>query len=154
QEDDQESVEQGINFEASKGLVEKIDDSITLKIIEDDENEEDETETIDLSSFDADLNVIDENVESTEDTEYVAPSMSVSPSEEEEIYSSLKDEMQKKKEEEKPQGETELKEEVKTVLSYLDQLLDALPEEKIKEFAESKTFDLYRKLFDELNIKH
>lgn len=69
------------------------------------------------------------------------------------IYSSLKAEMQAK-EIKKAEEKTELlKKDVKTVLSYLDQLLDALPEEKIKEFAESKEFDIYKKLFEELNIK-
>jgi pilus assembly protein FimV len=45
-----------------------------------------------------------------------------------------------------------LKSNVKTVLKYLDELLDALPEEKIKNFAESKTFEIYKNLFDELKI--
>ncbi|GHU15705.1 hypothetical protein FACS1894163_03450 [Spirochaetia bacterium] len=44
------------------------------------------------------------------------------------------------------------KQELKTVLSYMDQLLESLPEEKIEEFAKSKYFDTYRKLFKELGI--
>ena len=45
-----------------------------------------------------------------------------------------------------------LKTEIKTVLSYLDKLLDSLPEEKIEEFARSKYFDTYKKLFEELGL--
>ena len=64
-----------------------------------------------------------------------------------------KAEMQAKEAKEAEEKTELLKKDVKTVLSYLDQLLDALPEEKIKEFAESKEFDIYKKLFEELNIK-
>jgi hypothetical protein len=42
--------------------------------------------------------------------------------------------------------------ELKTVLSYMDQLLESLPEEKIEEFAKSEYFDTYKKLFKELGI--
>jgi pilus assembly protein FimV len=45
-----------------------------------------------------------------------------------------------------------LKSEIKSVLSYLDKLLDSLPEEKIEEFARSKYFDTYKKLFEELGL--
>ncbi|ULQ60006.1 hypothetical protein K7I13_01335 [Brucepastera parasyntrophica] len=46
----------------------------------------------------------------------------------------------------------ELKDEIKSVLSYMDQLLESLPEEKIEEFARSEHFEVYKKLFDELGI--
>ncbi len=46
----------------------------------------------------------------------------------------------------------ELKDEIKSVLSYMDQLLESLPEEKIEEFARSEHFEVYRKLFEELGI--
>lgn len=46
----------------------------------------------------------------------------------------------------------ELKEEIKTVLSYMDQLLENLPEEKIEEFARSEQFSTYKKLFKELGL--
>ncbi|MDR1586124.1 MAG: hypothetical protein LBS57_01565, partial [Treponema sp.] len=42
--------------------------------------------------------------------------------------------------------------ELKTVLSYMDQLLESLPEEKIEEFAKSEYFDTYKKLFKELGL--
>jgi hypothetical protein len=45
-----------------------------------------------------------------------------------------------------------LKNELKTVLSYMDRLLDSLPEEKIAEFAKSEYFDSYKKLFKELGL--
>ncbi|HOT58982.1 MAG TPA: hypothetical protein PK074_08980 [Spirochaetales bacterium] len=45
-----------------------------------------------------------------------------------------------------------LKKDIKTVLLYLDQLLTALPEDKIEEFANSEYYDTYKKLFEELGI--
>ena len=46
----------------------------------------------------------------------------------------------------------ELTSEIKSVLSYMDQLLENLPEEKIAEFAQSEQFDTYKKLFKELGL--
>lgn len=46
----------------------------------------------------------------------------------------------------------DLKEEIKSVLSYMDQLLENLPEEKIAEFAKSEQFNTYKKLFKELGL--
>jgi hypothetical protein len=46
----------------------------------------------------------------------------------------------------------ELKDELRTVLKYMDSLLDALPDEKIKEFASSDYFAMYKKLFEELGL--
>ncbi len=45
-----------------------------------------------------------------------------------------------------------LREEIKTVLCYMDQLLESLPEEKIEEFAKSEHFETYKKLFQELGL--
>ncbi|MDR1105789.1 MAG: hypothetical protein LBL44_05480 [Treponema sp.] len=45
-----------------------------------------------------------------------------------------------------------IKQELKTVLSYMDQLLESLPDEKIEEFARSEYFDTYKKLFKELGL--
>jgi hypothetical protein len=45
-----------------------------------------------------------------------------------------------------------LKEELKVVLSYMDQLLESLPEEKIEEFARSEYYNSYKKLFEELGL--
>ncbi len=46
----------------------------------------------------------------------------------------------------------DLKDEIKSVLTYMDQLLESLPEEKIQEFARSEHFEVYKKLFEELGI--
>lgn len=45
-----------------------------------------------------------------------------------------------------------LKDEIRGVLSYLDKLLESLPESKIDEFAHSEYFDTYKKLFEELGL--
>ena len=45
-----------------------------------------------------------------------------------------------------------MKEEIKSVLSYMDQLLENLPEDKIAEFAQSEQFETYKKLFSELGL--
>ena len=46
----------------------------------------------------------------------------------------------------------DLKSEIKSVLSYMDQLLENLPEEKIAEFAQSEQYETYKKLFKELGL--
>jgi pilus assembly protein FimV len=46
----------------------------------------------------------------------------------------------------------DMREDVKSVLSYLDQLLDALPTEKVEEFAHSQHWTTYKKLFEELGL--
>ena len=45
-----------------------------------------------------------------------------------------------------------IREELRTVLTYMDQLLESLPEDKIEEFAKSEYFDTYKKLFEELGL--
>jgi hypothetical protein len=45
-----------------------------------------------------------------------------------------------------------LKEEIRTVLKYMDNLLEALPDEKIQEFAKSDYFVMYKKLFEDLGL--
>lgn len=51
-----------------------------------------------------------------------------------------------------PEIPQDLKQDIKSVLVYMDQLLDSLPEEKIAEFARSEHFELYKKLFNELGL--
>jgi hypothetical protein len=46
----------------------------------------------------------------------------------------------------------DIKTELKNVLSYMDRLLESLPEEKIEEFAKSEYFETYKKLFAELGL--
>ena len=41
---------------------------------------------------------------------------------------------------------------LKNMLSYMDHLLESLPEEKIEEFAKSEYFDTYKKIFKELGL--
>jgi hypothetical protein len=68
-------------------------------------------------------------------------------------FSSAPDAANKKKSHETDFGiSPTLKKELKTVLSYMDRLLDSLPEEKIAEFAKSEYFDSYKKLFKELGL--
>ena len=45
-----------------------------------------------------------------------------------------------------------LRDEVRNVLSYLDKLLDSLPDDKIEEFARSEHFETYKRLFEELGL--
>jgi len=46
----------------------------------------------------------------------------------------------------------DLKEDIRTVLKYMDHLLEALPDEKIQEFASSDYFVMYKKLFEDLGL--
>ncbi|MBR1911807.1 MAG: hypothetical protein IJ828_05570, partial [Treponema sp.] len=55
-------------------------------------------------------------------------------------------------ENEVPEIPENMREEIKTVLSYVDQLLESLPEEKIAEFAKSDEFNTYKKLFKDLGL--
>ncbi len=48
----------------------------------------------------------------------------------------------------------DLKNDVKSVLLYMDQLLENLPEDKIMEFAKSEQFSTYKKLFSELGLSN
>ena len=45
-----------------------------------------------------------------------------------------------------------IKNDVKSVLLCMDQLLESLPEDKIMEFAKSEQFTTYKKLFKELGL--
>jgi hypothetical protein len=54
--------------------------------------------------------------------------------------------------EDTPDIPVHLKQELKAVLSYMDKLLESLPDEKIEEFAKSDYFDTYKKLFSELGL--
>ena len=47
---------------------------------------------------------------------------------------------------------SDIREDVKSVLLYMDQLLENLPEDKIMEFAKSEQFTTYKKLFNELGL--
>ena len=45
-----------------------------------------------------------------------------------------------------------LKKDLRNVLGVIDELLDALPEKKIREFAKSEHFAVYKKLFEDLGL--
>jgi hypothetical protein len=47
---------------------------------------------------------------------------------------------------------SQLRDEIKSVLSYMDHLLESLPEDKIEEFANSEHFNVYKRLFSELGL--
>ena len=47
---------------------------------------------------------------------------------------------------------SELRDEIKDVLKYMDQLLFSLPEEKVEEFRRSEHFEVYKKIFEDLGI--
>lgn len=47
-----------------------------------------------------------------------------------------------------------IQDDIKSVLVYMDQLLENLPEDKIEEFAKSEHFETYKKLFDDLGISN
>jgi hypothetical protein len=51
-----------------------------------------------------------------------------------------------------PVATAQFKRELQIVLSYMDKLLEALPDEKIEEFARSEHFDTYKKVFKELGL--
>lgn len=112
---------------------------INMNLNDQDKKIENEIETFDFDTLDEDLKSLESEIKIS-DTE-------------EDVYKDLKQEMIGKTEATKIHDADSLKQNIKDVLMYLDQLLDALPEEKIKEFAESKTFEKYKKLFKELNIK-
>ena len=48
---------------------------------------------------------------------------------------------------------SQVKNEIRSVLSYMDQLLEALPDDKIEEFAQSEHFEVYKRLFEELGLE-
>ena len=45
---------------------------------------------------------------------------------------------------------TSLREEIRDVLTYMDDLLESLPEEKVEEFVRSEHYEVYKKIFKEL----
>jgi hypothetical protein len=51
-----------------------------------------------------------------------------------------------------PEQQDALKKDIKSVLKYMDKLLESLPEDKIEEFAKSEHFAVYKKLFEELGL--
>jgi pilus assembly protein FimV len=44
------------------------------------------------------------------------------------------------------------KDDVKRLMTYIDELMGSMPEEFVQEFAKSEYFELYKKVMDELDI--
>jgi hypothetical protein len=47
---------------------------------------------------------------------------------------------------------SDFRKELKSVLQYMDHLLESLPESKIEEFAQSEYYETYKKVFEELGL--
>jgi pilus assembly protein FimV len=93
-----------------------------------------------------------ETIQEEEMSNLEEPSIEELEEEEEENTTTLSDIMGLKDSGELDALPYDLKEEIKEVLTYMDQLLEALPEDKIQEFARSEHFDVYKKIFTELGI--
>ncbi len=87
------------------------------------------------------------DMEEIEETEETVPAAEVSAPLSEEEEAAVSDELSMLTE----NGEID-KNNLKTIFKYLDDLLNNLPEDKIKEFAQSEYYDLYTKLLDNLGI--
>jgi hypothetical protein len=94
--------------------------------------------------------------EDTEDLELATEELSI-PEEPEDLEVAELGSLEEEGEEPQLQSSAQvlpqdLQSDIKSVLSYLDQLFEALPEEKIKEFAQSEYFGIYKRLFEELGL--
>ncbi len=110
---------------------------------------------MDATSFDEDEQLLSLPEETAEESQLT--SLEEEHQEEPYVESNLEDIQQDSgsSESDASRGENltvELKHELKAVLSYMDSLLENLPEEKIEEFAQSEHFTTYQKLFEELGL--
>jgi ribosome-binding ATPase YchF (GTP1/OBG family) len=127
-------------------------DSPELEIpeLETPELEELELEPLDLpEEIEDDFPEVDSENDSENDIEVIEPEEEIE--EAEEIEESIP-EIKAVDKSENPEIPTHLKKELKTVLSYMDQLLEALPDNKIEEFARSSYYETYKKLFKDLGL--
>jgi hypothetical protein len=116
---------------------------------------EEETQQEDVLALD-DLEDTGLEAEDTEDLELAAEELPI-PEEPEDLEVEELGSLEEESEEPQPQASSQvlpqdLQSDIKSVLSYLDQLFEALPEEKIKEFAQSEYFGIYKRLFEELGL--
>jgi len=142
-------------------LLDKMSENLSKNIIPEDEgdllsdsinviHENEDTDVIEDSEIDFDSNELMEenNTDSDEhlDRKALENLASVQNGEEDSLLdqASGQDSETKKK-------KAELME-MKEIIEYLDELLDELPNEKIKQFAGSKYFHLYKKVLKELGI--
>lgn len=140
-EEELHSLEQGNEFESLQNVDEimtadpEIKDSITESNI--DYLHTDENAELDNIIDDDDEQIIEETENGTEESNSDASSSPVTDSDASDTDSEIP---------------SSLKNEIKSVLLYMDQLLENLPEEKIVEFAQSEQFNTYKKLFSELGL--
>jgi len=122
-------------------------DEVEVTLPDNDFNELPGTEDLDLDSLDA--LVTEEIVELPEpdNEEEILPEFTNSP---ESTAADLREKTKTALELSSLPGD--LKEEIKEVLKYMDQLLESLPDDKIQEFARSEHFEVYKKIFEELGI--
>mgnify|MGYP007101843227 FL=1 len=130
----------------------------SIEAVQEPENESAESESDALPTDSEELLAEPQEVTAAEDAEEL-------PSEEAETSTALSDE-ELEIDESRPEAEPiekmqavsdaeisdSLKNDVKSVLLYMDQLLENLPEDKIVEFAKSEQFTTYKRLFNELGL--
>ncbi|NBF41063.1 MAG: hypothetical protein GVY14_11665 [Spirochaetes bacterium] len=133
---DEEQDEGGAGFAGGDTAVEDFEAELGEPVLE--IPEEDEGEAEELTDFDFDLEEEEAEAESAAESEPVQQQAGTGA----------------------PSGGSEagelpenLKQEIRSVLSYMDQLLESLPEEKIQEFARSEHFEVYKRLFEELGLE-
>ncbi|RKX74088.1 MAG: hypothetical protein DRP49_06485, partial [Spirochaetes bacterium] len=119
--------------------VEDLDDEVAVTLPDNDFNELPGTEDVDLDSLDA---LVTEEAEEEEIADLEETPESTAAGLREKTKAAL----------ELSSLPGDLKEEIKEVLKYMDQLLESLPDEKIQEFARSEHFEVYKKIFEELGI--
>ncbi|MDR1215473.1 MAG: hypothetical protein LBK25_02215 [Treponema sp.] len=142
----QEPVLEGISFDDS--ILDIGDEAVEEPQAEEELTEEPEAE-IPLPEEEPTLEIPEPAVESVV---YEKPVPSVEETPPAELIPELEDTAKTSPIEAPVEIPSNIKDELKTVLSYMDQLLESLPEEKIEEFASSKYFDTYKRLFAELGI--
>ncbi len=120
---------------------EKFDD-VFDSIPEPEEPTFDETEVEIDDSFDSVENTIEENISN----DYLTREENNNKISESNIDYLTKEPV------EEDSNNTDLKKDIKSVLLYMDQLLENLPDDKIEEFAKSNEFNTYKKLFSELGL--
>ncbi len=141
-----EIIDEDIELESIEEIPEE--EEIVLDDLDTEELTSDLRESVDLSK-DIDIEEINETnleIESLEDESL--PVVASEP----DATSIIDMELPEMQDEGLTELSPQLKTEIKSVLSYMDQLLESLPEEKIDEFANSEHYEVYKKLFEELGL--
>ncbi|MCX7028887.1 MAG: hypothetical protein NTU62_02060 [Spirochaetes bacterium] len=116
-----------------------------------------EVETLEAVEDLEDLEEVAETLEAVEDLEEVAETLEEAPAVEEPVRKPEPPRPARQTEPAPAAGQTlvmneSLKKDLRNVLGVIDELLDALPEKKIREFAKSEHFAVYKKLFEDLGL--